>query len=168
MPKYDFDALRAEKEDFALTVDGETIVFPKYVPAPKVLDLRRRSLEIDENDEAGQSDFFLEMGADIMPEGVFDKLRPRLGLDELFRVIDSLCIYYGIQDESVLDSDEESDDAEGKTGAPEVAPDPADPSESTISSDTTAPSNQTSNVFGLVPTPNSEPESSTGGVSSAG
>lgn len=163
MPKLDFDKLREDKEDFDVTINGERIVFPKYVPADVVLGLRRKALKIPETDESAQAEFFIEMGRALMPADIFDRLQVALGLTELFDVIDELCFYYGIHERE----NPEGEESAGKT-EPAQAPETSEQSGLRTSSSITVPSKPTSNVYGLVPTRSYDPDSSTGDASSAG
>jgi hypothetical protein len=175
MPSIDFAALRGEKDDFfIITPDGERIDFAKEIPADVILDLRNRSRKIDQNDEVAATEFFLEMGRRVIGDELNARLASELGLTELFKVIDELMIYYGVNERESDEGESEADESDADEGKDGAATD-GNPTEETSGesrsmtlSTSTGQSNPTSNVFGLVPMPNSEPERSRGPDSSVG
>lgn len=159
MPNFtDYDALTEARETFSIKLQGRTIEFPKDMPAKTVLDLRRKALETDQDDESAGIDFLLDMGRRAMGDEAFEYCYERLGLRELLELCTNLLSYYGIL----------AEEGEGEGQGKDAAKLETEPSNSTTSSDGGDSSTQTSNVFGLVPLESSTPENYPGPASSAG
>lgn len=167
----DFDALAAEKNPFAIKLGGREIVFPKTLAADTVLTLRREALGVDKSDEQAGVDFLLAMGERAMGEETFDYVMQNLGLAEVLDLLTDLMVYYGVSD-GADDQDDDQGEGEGEgKSAPGETPDetaPTDPSDSTISSNTTGHLKPISSSFGLVPMPDSGTDRSTGDALSVG